>query len=155
MKELEPSAFSKSHLDRLQALNALRAEGPSPPLDELERQFETEFACSRHLAVYGSLAPGRSNAAQLEDLAGEWLADCVVTGELVHSCWGDEIGYPALRWSAAGPSVPVQLFVSADLPRHWARLDEFEGSDYRRIVVPVLRADLRIVALANIYATLD
>jgi gamma-glutamylcyclotransferase (GGCT)/AIG2-like uncharacterized protein YtfP len=33
--------------------------------------------------------------------------------------------------------VDVQVFESADLPEHWARLDEFEGSGYRRVVTVV------------------
>lgn len=74
-----------------------------------------------------------------------------VTGELVHAGWGDDLGYPALRWSPGGSAVDVQLFVSADLPSHWARLDEFEGSEYLRIVVPVHSQD-GVVALANLYA---
>ena len=36
-----------------------------------------------------------------------------------------------------GPSVEVDLFESTDLPEHWARLDEFEGSGYRRVVTTV------------------
>jgi gamma-glutamylcyclotransferase (GGCT)/AIG2-like uncharacterized protein YtfP len=28
--------------------------------------------------------------------------------------------------------VNVQVFESADLPQHWARLDAFEGDGYRR-----------------------
>ena len=29
--------------------------------------------------------------------------------------------------------IDVDLFESMDLPEHWARLDEFEGSGYRRV----------------------
>ena len=36
-----------------------------------------------------------------------------------------------------GPSVQVDLFESMDLPEHWARLDEFEGTGYRRVVATV------------------
>jgi len=36
-----------------------------------------------------------------------------------------------------GPLVDVDLFESAELPGHWARLDEFEGSGYRRVVTVV------------------
>jgi gamma-glutamylcyclotransferase (GGCT)/AIG2-like uncharacterized protein YtfP len=37
-----------------------------------------------------------------------------------------------------GPEVPVQVFESSELPKHWTRLDEFEGSQYRRTTVPVV-----------------
>jgi gamma-glutamylcyclotransferase (GGCT)/AIG2-like uncharacterized protein YtfP len=33
--------------------------------------------------------------------------------------------------------VEVHLFESMDLPEHWARPDEFEGSGYRRVVATV------------------
>ena len=36
-----------------------------------------------------------------------------------------------------GPEVLVRLFESADLPEHWARLDEFEGPGYERVVTTV------------------
>ena len=51
-----------------------------------------------------------------------------------------------------GASVAVDMFVSEELPSHWARLDEFEGPDYQHIVVPVL-AGARVVAVANLYAS--
>jgi len=36
-----------------------------------------------------------------------------------------------------GPEVEVWVFVSADLPVHWPRLDAFEGSDYQRAEIRV------------------
>ena len=53
-------------------------------------------------------------------------------------------------WEPAGDPIPVRLLLSDALPRHWARLDEFEGSEYRRILVPVDRAD-GSVEIANLY----
>jgi gamma-glutamylcyclotransferase (GGCT)/AIG2-like uncharacterized protein YtfP len=41
----------------------------------------------------------------------------------------------------SGPFVEVYLFESADLPDHWLRLDEFEGTGYRRVVTRVRTAD--------------
>ena len=90
----------------------------------------------RALAVYGSLAPGRSNHAQMAGLAGEWQAG-FVRGHLVASGWGAAQGYPGLRPDPLGPEVPVQLFTSDDLPAHWPRLDAFEGAEYERVVVEV------------------
>jgi gamma-glutamylcyclotransferase (GGCT)/AIG2-like uncharacterized protein YtfP len=46
-------------------------------------------------------------------------------------------------------AVPVLLFECADLPKEWARLDEFEGPDYQRVVVSVVTAEGR--RAANIY----
>jgi gamma-glutamylcyclotransferase (GGCT)/AIG2-like uncharacterized protein YtfP len=90
----------------------------------------------RRLAVYGSLAPGRSNHGRLAGLAGEWQPG-VVRGHLVESGWGAAQGYPGLNPDPFGPEVPVQLFTSDDLPSHWPRLDAFEGEEYVRVVVEV------------------
>lgn len=144
--------FDRADLDELLELNHLRAAGTvSPRSRELENRFATRFALDRRLAVYGSLAPGESNHAQVRHLAGRWLRGLSVRGERVYRGWGSALGYSALRWSLDGPPVAVQLFVSDDLPQHWARLDAFEGDDYLRIAVPVY-ADTQAVGFANVYA---
>jgi gamma-glutamylcyclotransferase (GGCT)/AIG2-like uncharacterized protein YtfP len=42
-----------------------------------------------------------------------------------------------LRPDPACPEVAVQVFESADLPGHWARLDAFEGDEYERVAIDV------------------
>ncbi len=100
------------------------------------------------LAVYGTLAPGRPNHEQLRGLSGRWI-EGTVRGRLLHEGWGAELGYPGIVLDPDGPTVGVQLFESPDLPDHWTRLDEFEGSGYRRTatVVSTTEGDL----LASIY----
>ncbi len=88
------------------------------------------------LASYGTLAPGRVNHHQLDGLTGDWRQG-VVRGTLVPEGWGATLGYPALVLDAGGAAVEVWLFESADLPAHWARLDDFEGDGYRRVVATV------------------
>ena len=88
------------------------------------------------LAVYGTLAPGRPNHHELSGLDGRWRRG-IVRGHLVAEGWGATLGYPALTLDPDGPPVDVQLFVSADLPAHWPRLDAFEGPGYRRVVTNV------------------
>ena len=83
------------------------------------------------LATYGTLAPGRVNHHQLADLAGEWTTGSI-RGRLVETGWGAALGYPALVLDPDGDAIAVHLFVSTDLPAHWARLDAFEGKEYRR-----------------------
>ena len=92
------------------------------------------------LAVYGTLAPGRANHHQLRDLSGRWI-EGTVRGQLLQEGWGAEQGYPGLILDPDGPKVDVQLFESPDLPEHWTRLDEFEGSGYRRTVTTVSTAE--------------
>lgn len=101
------------------------------------------------LAVYGSLAPGRSNADQLSDLTGRWI-DGYVHGILLEEGWGALIGYPAIDLADDGPTVDVHLFESDDLLAHWDRLDAFEGSEYQRVPVIVHTAQGDVEA--QIYA---
>jgi gamma-glutamylcyclotransferase (GGCT)/AIG2-like uncharacterized protein YtfP len=89
------------------------------------------------LAVYGSLAPGRKNHKVLAGLEGSWSKG-TVTGHLFSEGWGASEGYPAMLYDPNGTEIPVQVFDSADLAAAWKRIDEFEGADYRRVIVPVL-----------------
>jgi gamma-glutamylcyclotransferase (GGCT)/AIG2-like uncharacterized protein YtfP len=88
------------------------------------------------LAVYGSLAPGGPNHGQVSALEGRWF-DGQVRGHLHAIGWGVDIGYPGIVLDDDADSVPVQVFESSDLPAHWRRLDDFEGSGYQRVLVTV------------------
>ncbi|HWR13626.1 MAG TPA: gamma-glutamylcyclotransferase family protein [Terriglobales bacterium] len=98
-----------------------------------DQKFEDS---DKRLAVYGSLAPGKENHWVLASMNGCW-ARGVVRGQLHPEGWGATSGFPALVFDEDGPEVPVFVFESDELPQNWARLDEFEGKDYRRTVVPV------------------
>jgi gamma-glutamylcyclotransferase (GGCT)/AIG2-like uncharacterized protein YtfP len=131
-------------------LNDLRyAAEPSVEWTVAERMLDSLFGTSSRFAVYGTLAPGAPNHHVLEDLGGEWREGCV-HGELRQRGWGAQQGYPAIRWKPGTDRIPVKLLVSEDLERHWRRLDEFEGPEYQRILVPVYSGD-EVVAVANIY----
>ncbi|MEM1286113.1 MAG: gamma-glutamylcyclotransferase family protein [Pseudomonadota bacterium] len=86
------------------------------------------------LASYGTLAPGRSNYAQVADLGGTWRVGHVM-GRHVQSGWGTWIGYPGFVPDPAGDRIEVHILETDLLPDHWERLDAFEGDAYRRIVV--------------------
>jgi gamma-glutamylcyclotransferase (GGCT)/AIG2-like uncharacterized protein YtfP len=88
------------------------------------------------LAIYGTLAPGQVNHDQISALTGNWRRG-TVNGKLFSSGWGAALGFPGLILDPLGPSVDVHLFESTGLPAYWARLDEFEGSGYRRVVTTV------------------
>ena len=151
MCQLPAGGVRQADLEDLSELNRRRAEGVSPAPTELEARFARRYSADRHLAVYGSLGPGRANHGQLRELHGTWQSGLAVTGQLVGAGWGNDLGYPALRWIAGGPPVAIQLFCALELPRHWSRLDRFEGPDYVRMLVPVLGRS-GVVALANLYA---
>jgi gamma-glutamylcyclotransferase (GGCT)/AIG2-like uncharacterized protein YtfP len=92
------------------------------------------------LASYGSLRPGQINHHQLAGLKGRWIPG-TVQGKRIEAGWGNTIGFPGLVLDPSGPAVDVLIFESSDLPDHWSRLDEFEGSGYRRVVTRVRTAE--------------
>ena len=98
-----------------------------------DRATDTRFA------TYGTLAPGRANHRQLAALKGRWRKG-MVRGRLVAAGWGAALGYPGLLLDPLAPAVEVHLFESPELPDHWSRLDEFEGTGYRRVVTRVRTA---------------
>ena len=91
---------------------------------------------AQRLATYGTLAPGRANAHQLESLQGDW-SQGNVRGYLKAEGWAAQMGYPGLILDPAGDKIEVHVFQSPDLPHHWARLDAFEGAGYARVAVSV------------------
>jgi gamma-glutamylcyclotransferase (GGCT)/AIG2-like uncharacterized protein YtfP len=103
------------------------------------------MSIDQRLAVYGTLAPGRSNHHELDGLTGEWRRG-MVRGRLIAEGWAATEGYPALILDPQAPPVEVLLFESADLPAHRPRLDDFEGPGYRRTAVTVSIGDASIDA---------
>lgn len=101
-----------------------------------------ELDVEHRLVVYGTLAPGEPNEHVMADIPGRWTP-AVVRGTRVDSGRGAAFGYPGLTLDDAD-DVNCVLFESAELPRHWPRLDHFEGPRYRRVVVEV-RAEGRVV----------
>jgi gamma-glutamylcyclotransferase (GGCT)/AIG2-like uncharacterized protein YtfP len=88
------------------------------------------------LATYGTLSPGRANHHQLAGLKGRWRTG-TVRGWLDASGWAAPLGHLGLVLDPTGPLVDVHLFESSDLPEHWSRLDEFEGTEYQRVITQV------------------
>lgn len=133
-----------------------RAEEPSEV--DAERQLDVLFRTSHTLAVYGTLAPGQPNHHVVAPLGGEWT-DGLIEGDLISVGWGTTLGYPAFRPRVGGAAVAVQVLTSPMLATAWPTLDRFEGSDYRRILVPVFRPGLaderRLYTVANLYAAAE
>ena len=96
------------------------------------------------LFVYGSLAPGQSNAHVLADVPGRW-EPATVTGTLLQEGWGAAMGYPGIVLDPRGGEVRGLVFSSDELSRHWARLDEFEGEGYVRTIASARLADGSVV----------
>ena len=129
-----------------QLIDAANA-GDNTAASELEKRFST----SETLAVYGSLAPGRSNYHIVEPLGGEW-SDGLVEGDLFQTGWGAALGYWAMRPRAQGNRIEVKVLKSSRLSDAWQMLDDFEGKAYRRILVAVMNENNELYTVANIYA---
>jgi gamma-glutamylcyclotransferase (GGCT)/AIG2-like uncharacterized protein YtfP len=82
------------------------------------------------LVVYGSLAPGEANHFLVAGLSGEWRR-CHIRGHLGHYR-----GFKSFRYDPQGPEHPAWLLASAELPRVIFELDDFEGEEYERIMIP-------------------
>ena len=99
----------------------------------------SDKATDTRFATYGTLAPGRVNHHRMAGLKGRWQKG-TVRGRLVDAGWAAALGYPGLVVDPLGPAVEVDLVESSELPDHWASLDEFEGTGYRRAVTQVRTA---------------
>lgn len=113
------------------------------------------------LAVYGTLRPGESNFDVVAAIDGLWFAGWIRGRRFINPA-GRYKGYPAFRPEAASGTVdaegrvPVALLVSSELPLHWSRLDDFEGTGYRRVPIGVSIEDGSelVVCRAYVYETL-
>jgi gamma-glutamylcyclotransferase (GGCT)/AIG2-like uncharacterized protein YtfP len=95
------------------------------------------------LIVYGSLAPGEANHFLVTGLIGEWRR-CQIRGHM-----GQYRGFKSFRYDPLGPEHPAWLLESFELPRVISDLDDFEGEEYERIMIPA-QVDGRWV-LAQVY----
>jgi gamma-glutamylcyclotransferase (GGCT)/AIG2-like uncharacterized protein YtfP len=86
-----------------------------------------------YLFVYGTLAPDRPNEHVLAGVPGTWKP-AIVKGTLRQQGWGAALGYPGIVLHEAGDDVHGFIFSSAELTRHWSRLDEFEGEGSDRVL---------------------
>lgn len=100
---------------------------------------------THRLFVYGTLAPGRPNEHVLAVVPGKWEPATVI-GTLLQEGWGAAAGYPGIvlderGLDERGGEVKGLLFSSESLAEHWARLDEFEGEGYERVLTTVKLED--------------
>lgn len=95
------------------------------------------------LVVYGTLAPGASNRNILEEIKGIWQ-ECKIKGEI-----SSYAGLKYFRWEPARGEIDAKIFISKYLPDKLSNMDEFEGSMYHRILIPVKIEDYFVIA--NVY----
>jgi gamma-glutamylcyclotransferase (GGCT)/AIG2-like uncharacterized protein YtfP len=89
-----------------------------------------------HLAVYGTLGPGKPNHHHVADIQGTWSRGAV-RGFLHNSGWGAGLGFPGIVLDKDGPEVAVDILESPELDANLARLDDFEGPGYEQVAVEV------------------
>jgi gamma-glutamylcyclotransferase (GGCT)/AIG2-like uncharacterized protein YtfP len=92
------------------------------------------------LIVYGSLAPGGSNAFLLAGFPGEWHR-CYIRGHM-----GEYRGFKSFRYDPQGPEHAAWLLVSDELFRALPYLDDFEGEEYERIIIPAKVGETYLMA---------
>ena len=140
-------------MDDLAHIRELIAAANTARGGDAERRLETLFPISETLAVYGTLAPGQPNHHLVSPLGGTWTRG-LVEGELLPAGWGAGLGYPGLRPRIDGDLVAVQVLTAPSLVGAWPMLDEFEGDEYQRVLVPVFSAerDRHLLTVANLYA---
>lgn len=92
-----------------------------------------------HLFVYGTLAPGQSNAHILAPLAGSWQP-AAIRGKLIPEGLAVTEGFPVVIPDEHADWVSGQVFTSDDLDADWSRIDAFEGQGYERVKVQVTLA---------------
>lgn len=144
------------------AANAARLPGggsaEDPAAADAERRLDDHFRTRQTLAVYGTLAPGKSNHHVVAPLGGAWT-DGVVEGDLHPVGWGATLGFPAFLPRPGGPAVAVKVLTAPKLAGAWPDLDAFEGVEYRRILIPVFHPgpahDRRLYTVANLYAAAE
>ncbi len=86
------------------------------------------------LFVYGTLAPGEENAHIMDGINGCWLK-ATVRGRRYATGYGALKIHPGFFPDETAAPVSGLVFVSDDLPKHWSRLDAFEGPAYERVII--------------------
>jgi hypothetical protein len=92
------------------------------------------------LVIYGSLAPGGANNFMFTGVEGNWHK-CVIRGRM-----GRWRGFKSFKYDPAGEEHEAWLFESPVLPQMYPDLDDFEGEEYHRTLIPVQVGDLTVMA---------
>jgi gamma-glutamylcyclotransferase (GGCT)/AIG2-like uncharacterized protein YtfP len=104
-------------------------------LTAVEKAFFKTFSPEKRLIIYGSLAPNAENHWVVEHIKGNWQKG-VVKGLLLKEGWGADLGYYGFKHTELENQEDINVFVlfSDELVAHWQAIDDFEGSEYKRIL---------------------
>lgn len=147
-------------LDALEGFLSECGLADAEQLADLQRRWDATARATPHgepialattgLFVYGTLAPGKENHSIIAGIRGEWVA-ATLLGRLFGEGWGAASGCPGMVPDESGEPVAGWALLSAELPAHWAMLDDFEGEGYRRVAVTVEAEDGRRLQV-SVYA---
>ena len=101
-----------------------------------EEEVEGLFGPAQRLAIYGTLAPGEANHAEIAHLGGRWC-EARVRGSIRRIDRGTHKGLTAMHLDPKAAPLTVKLLVSPKLPANWPALDRFEGEEMFRLLVPL------------------
>ena len=130
------------------------ADWDESDLSSAEKIFLTTYSPQKKLVVYGTLAPGGVNHSVIEHIRGRWQKG-IVKGKLLKQGWGAGLGYYGFKpVDKDEEKIPAFILTSDDLAANWQLLDDFEGSEYRRIIAKYQLEDGEI-GVGFIYAIND
>jgi len=92
------------------------------------------------LFVYGTLKPGESMDHLLNSIGGSWQRG-TIRGDLIEANEIPGFPYPGLILNDADTIIEGYVFTSENLSDNWSRLDQYEGSSYRRVITEVTLRD--------------
>jgi gamma-glutamylcyclotransferase (GGCT)/AIG2-like uncharacterized protein YtfP len=101
----------------------------------------------RRLLTYGTLSPGGANFNMLASIT-TYPRSVQIKGKIISR---NGLNYFDRYYRSADPMISCVMLESDDLPQIWPRLDDFEGKEYQRILLPYL-TDENEAGVGYIYA---
>lgn len=92
------------------------------------------------LFVYGTLKPGESMDHLLSSIGGSWEKG-TVRGVFIEANGIPDFPYPGVILDDGGSIIDGYIFTSEKLSNNWNRIDQYEGSSYRRVITEVTLRD--------------
>lgn len=97
------------------------------------------------LAVYGSLRRGEINHHKISDLGDPISAEAEGLTTFVDD-------FPIFEWATPGKKISFEIYFSPKLTKtRWDELDEFEGRNYRRLILPFICGDDQLPIIATTF----
>ena len=93
-----------------------------------------------NLFVYGTLQKGKQHESILKNLKGSWKKG-YVKGNLFNISSGTNYGYPAIKLNKKGSKVYGMIFHSKELKKSLKKIDQFEGSNYKRVISKIFNVN--------------